>query len=166
MRPRGAQCTTKPLYFLERGTPVPRLPPEPFVVTTPPSPLYLVDGYNVLHAVVLAGRARARFWSVENQLAVAQLAARFTGGEARVVFDASRPERQLLNTDEAPVPCEYAPSADERIVQIAKELQHQRPVVVVSADRQLCDLARNFGATRLSPWQFAAACGVPPRVRP
>jgi hypothetical protein len=45
-------------------------------------------------------------------------------------------------------------------VELAKEHGGARRVVVVSADRQLCDRARNHGAERMSPWDFARACGV------
>lgn len=122
-------------------------------------PLYLIDGYNLLHAVILRGPDRAHFWSAENQRRVVELVARFANGEALIVFDASRPDGADLNTQGAPVPCEYAPSADDRIVELAAKWRSRRRVVVVSADRQLCDRARNYGAERMSPWQFADDCG-------
>jgi predicted RNA-binding protein with PIN domain len=115
-----------------------------------------VDGYNVLHAVILRGRERAHFWSVENQRRVAELAARFKGGEVWVVFDASRPAPERLEERACGVECLFAPSADERIIELAAGWSELRRVVVVSADRQLCDRARNHGAERMSPWEFAA----------
>ena len=124
------------------------------------SPLYLVDGYNLLHAVILRGRERAHFWSPENQRKVVELVARFEGGEAWVVFDASRPDSSHLEAPPGDVRCFYAESADERIVELAAAAKGERSVIVVSADRQLCDLARNHSATRMSPWDFAEACGL------
>jgi predicted RNA-binding protein with PIN domain len=125
-----------------------------------------VDGYNVLHAVILRGRDRAHFWSVDNQRRVAELAARFEAGEVWLVFDASSRVPERLEEGACGVECLYAPSADERIVELAASWKDQRRIVVVSADRQLCDRARNHGAERMSPWAFAAACGEDPATSP
>jgi predicted RNA-binding protein with PIN domain len=123
-------------------------------------PLYLLDGYNFLHAVVLRGRERAHFWSTENQRRVCDWAVRFTGGQVWVVFDAGEDNVERLSASEQRMPCLYARDADARIVELCREHAAQRRVIVVSADRSLCDRARNFGAERLSPWAFAESCGT------
>lgn len=127
-------------------------------------PLYLIDGYNVLHAVVLEGRERQLWWSAAAQARVIDLVSRFEGGEVQVVFDARGGERAAGT---ARVPVRFAASADEEIVRTCAALAGTRPVVVVSADRALCDRSRRHGAERLSPWRFRERCnadGVAPRL--
>lgn len=123
-----------------------------------PAPLFLVDGYNFLHAVVLRGRSRAHFWSVENQARVVARVSSCAEGEVWVVFDAAEHNQERL-PEGGEVRCLYAPDADARILELVAEHASTRRVVVVSADRSLCDRARNFGGVRCSPWEFAAARG-------
>jgi predicted RNA-binding protein with PIN domain len=134
-------------------------------------PLYLVDGFNFLHAVVLAGRDRARWWSRENQAkvvaAVAELCVR-RPLEVCIVFDRRRAAGEEDATGHEPdlrgtLQVHHAPDADDYIVRRCGELAGQREVVVVTADRSLRDRARNHGARGLSPWMFASiAIGVEP----
>ena len=124
------------------------------------SPLFLVDGFNFLHAVVLKGRDRARWWRPENRARVVEVVAGLVGGgaEAWVVFD-ERGRSEPTATDpgaELRLPVHYAPNADDYIVALCAELTCGREVVVVSADRSLIDRARHRGARGLSPWAFAA----------
>jgi predicted RNA-binding protein with PIN domain len=123
-------------------------------------PLYLIDGFNFLHAVVLKGRTRAEWWSPAKRAMVIDWLARHTGGERVelwVVFDqrgsslGAPPE-----SNEGPPRVCYAPDADELIVRHCAELAGVREVCVVSADRSLVDRARRHGARGLSPWKFAA----------
>jgi predicted RNA-binding protein with PIN domain len=132
------------------------------------APLYLVDGFNLLHAVVLRGRERRDWWRVEQQARVVALARGFRGSEVWVVFDARGEERVAVTdtggaftpgTSGEQVQVRFAPNADDYIVELCAELEGQRHVVVVSADRALVDRARHRGAARLSPWQFAEQCG-------
>jgi hypothetical protein len=129
---------------------------------TPPSmsPLFLVDGFNFLHAVVLKGRDRARWWSAENRARVVEVVAGLGGGGAEmwVVFDErGRTEPPVTGASaEQAVPVHYAPNADDYIVALCAELAGGRDVIVVSADRSLIDRARHRGARGLSPWAFAA----------
>ena len=116
-------------------------------------PLYLVDGYNLLHAVILKGRDRARWWGAEQQRRVVDFVARFSDGDVCVVFDGSAPEPAAT-----PIEVRFAASADDTIVARCAKLEGERTVYVVSADRALIDRARQHGAHRLSPWQFAALC--------
>jgi uncharacterized coiled-coil protein SlyX len=148
------------------------------------SPLYLVDGFNFLHAVLLEGRDRARWWSPENQAkvvaAVAQLSVEGRPLDAWVVFDrrSSAEAAGAVSGDLATpagivdpaVQIHHAPDADDYIVRWCGELSAEREVVVVSADRSLCDRAKNRGARTLSPWAFAGyaagAAGASARASP
>lgn len=120
-------------------------------------PLYLVDGFNVLHAVLLVGRERANWWGAIEQARVVELAEQFDAGEVCIVFDARGNER-VSRTERVDV--QFAPDADEYIVQQCASLQGSRGVVVVSADRALCDRSAHRGAARLSPWKFRARCAA------
>jgi predicted RNA-binding protein with PIN domain len=119
------------------------------------APLYLVDGFNLLHAAVLAGRSRPGWWGADRQRQVVELSERFGAGEVVVVFDERGSERA---TRSGRVDVRFAPDADEYIVSLCASLRSSRSVVVVSADRSLCDRAVYRGAARLSPWRFAAQC--------
>jgi predicted RNA-binding protein with PIN domain len=124
-------------------------------------PLYLIDGYNFLHAVVLKGRERAAWWSPENQArAVARVAGLVSGEgvETWVVFDRRGPADAEAGAafvePEEGLQVHHAPDADDYIVAWCAELSALRDVIVVSADRSLVDRARYRGARRLSPWAF------------
>ncbi|MEN9582031.1 MAG: YacP-like domain [Pseudomonadota bacterium] len=138
------------------------------IASTPQGPLLpawvLVDGFNVLHAVVLRRQERARWWNALNQERVVRLAESFAlaspGGPpaVEVVFDAgSATSERFAGT--ASVEVRFSPNADDAIVARSRELQGHFHVIVVSADRALLDRARNVGAARLSPWAFEEACG-------
>jgi predicted RNA-binding protein with PIN domain len=131
-------------------------------------PLYLIDGYNFLHAVVLKGRERAAWWSPENQARAVSCIAALVAGEAVetwVVFDRRGPAQAEAGSVLGPAFVEaegglqlhHAPDADDYIVSRCAELSALREVIVVSADRSLVDRARYRGAGRLSPWAFARA---------
>lgn len=128
-------------------------------------PLYLIDAYNFLHAVVLKGRDRAHWWSSENQArvvaAVTALGARREAFEAWVVFDRRGTPEEAGALGGTPVEAapgiviHSAPDADDYIVARCAELSGSRELWVVSADRSLGDRARRHGAHRVSPWAFA-----------
>jgi predicted RNA-binding protein with PIN domain len=122
------------------------------------TPLYLVDGFNVLHAAVLVGRERREWWGHAQQARVLALAESFPGGEVWVIFDARGSDR-ISGTERVQV--RFAADADACIVELCAELRGQRLVTVVTADRSLIDRAKHRGATRLSPWQFAEQCSAP-----
>lgn len=138
-----------------------------------PSSEILIDGFNLLHAVVLKGRQRAQWWSAENQSRVLSLVACYrasTESEAStvlvpklcLVFDASESSQHRLTEQTGGtehIAVEYAPHADDWIVARAEELRHTPPVIV-SADRALLDRAARWGAGRISPWAFAEMCGI------
>lgn len=124
--------------------------------------VWLLDGFNVLHAVLLGGQPRGRFWerSARDQL-VARLA-RSPGraGSARelvVVFDGQRP----VEGDEArPAPgieVVFAPSADDWIVGRVRQSETTERIGVVTQDRRVAGRARHAGALVIAPSRFLGA---------
>ena len=69
--------------------------PPPLMEAPPPTPsLWLVDGFNVLHAGARRGRDRAQRWTQPRREQLVALAERFDDAEAQIwiVFDGSGPE--------------------------------------------------------------------------
>jgi len=120
--------------------------------------VWLVDGFNLLHAAVLTGRDRAEWWRLPARTRVLELVDGLPGDEAEiwVVFDGTEPE------GEAELPPRvrqvFAPSADDWLVRRVKEMPRGEAVAVVTADRQLADRARHHGAEVISPRDFANRC--------
>jgi YacP-like NYN domain-containing protein len=126
--------------------------------------LYLVDGFNFLHAVLLVGSARPHWWRLENQQRVVDwcMAAGVVreGVDLWIVFDQREGREQSGSgggalVGGAGVQIHHAPDADDYIVARCGELCSERDVVVVSADRSLVDRAKHRGARASSPWAFA-----------
>ncbi|NNL65651.1 MAG: hypothetical protein HKP30_05370 [Myxococcales bacterium] len=128
--------------------------------TTSESPrLFLVDGFNLLHAAVLKGQERADWWRRPARTRVLDLAERFPdrGAEIVVVFDGDDPEDPA--GEGAPrVQQVFAPSADEWLVRRVKDTPRGSAVAVVTADRKLAARARHHGAEIVSPRDFAERC--------
>jgi len=128
--------------------------------------LWLVDGFNVLHAVVLKGRDRKEWWRGPKRARVLDLAGALPDAEAEivVVFDGEAPEE----APELPprVRQVFAPSADDWVVRRVKDAPPGAPVTVVTADRELADRARHHGAEIVSPRRFAERCRVGDEERP
>jgi len=124
----------------------------------PEGHLWLVDGFNVLHAAVLKGRDRREWWRGAARARVLDLAGGLPDADAEivVVFDGEDPDE----TPELPprVRQVFAPSADDWLVRRVKQTPRGAPVTVVTADRQLADRARHHGAEIVSPRSFAARC--------
>jgi hypothetical protein len=168
-------------------------PERPRSIRLSMKPLYLVDGFNFLHAVLLQGRKRSHWWSPENRERVVEAVAALraapdlmaaaesvdiapspgfagspgldagSGPDVWVVFDQREPESDAAVGAGGRAPqlrgglqIHLAPDADDYIVARCAELAGLRAVVVVSADRSLCDRAKNHGARGLSPWAFAS----------
>jgi predicted RNA-binding protein with PIN domain len=113
--------------------------------------LWIVDGYNLLHACLLPEGKRSRWWSSLHQQRVCAVLERFAlRHPVWVVFDASVPRVSERLTGSLVV--KHAVDADEFIVSTVATLVHERALSVVSADRSLCDRCTALGAERLSPW--------------
>jgi predicted RNA-binding protein with PIN domain len=121
--------------------------------------IWLVDGFNVLHASLLGGRDREEWWSQSRREEVMALARTLdgSGDEVWVVFDGARPSPAEDSSSSA-VKQVFAPSADEWLLQRVRETQSSGPVAVVTGDRRLAARARHRGALIVSPGEFVARC--------
>jgi predicted RNA-binding protein with PIN domain len=122
----------------------------------------LVDGYNVLHAVLLTDeRETIEWWQpMYQQRVLAWAEALCTalgagGGRVTLVFDASRPLQVHERLGSDVVSVVYAPVADDWIVEACR----QETAIVVSADRALADRARVWGAHVVKPWKVSSLQG-------
>ncbi len=125
--------------------------------------VWLVDGYNVLHAGVLRGRDRAGWWKAAAQARVVSAAEGFDDPRAEVwvVFDAARPEAASERCSVPPegrVRLVFTPSADEWIVRHVRTHAEPERLAVVTADRQVAERARHRGARVVSPLAFLRRC--------
>ena len=136
-------------------------PPYPGATVAPdpdPPVIWLVDGFNVLHASVLYGRDRADWWSEPRRAELLARARRFDdpGAEIWVVFDGPRPE---VPPASGGVHTVFAPSADDWLVARVRTLAGSSRVAVVTSDRRLAGRSRHCGARVLAPGEFLARCG-------
>jgi predicted RNA-binding protein with PIN domain len=141
-------------------------PPPPTPSPVEPEPeIWLVDGFNVLHAGILKGRDRAGWWTAPVQLRLVERVARFEPlhAELWVVFDAASPgsERCAPEAALARVQLVFAPSADDWLVRRVRQDEAPARLAVVSGDRQVTGRARHAGARIVSPRSFLARCPVP-----
>ena len=129
------------------------------IAPLPPVDVWLVDGFNVLHAVVLGGEPRGRFWErgSRDRLVDRLAQRRDVSVEIVLVFDGKHP----VEGDEAhPAPgleLVFAPSADDWIVARVRASDSADRVGVVTRDRQVGGRCRHAGATVLAPGDFLAA---------
>ena len=123
--------------------------------------LWLIDGFNVLHAGVLRGRDRAEWWKEERRSALLELVARFRPGredaEVWIAFDGERPAAER-ETHEGEVGIVFAPSADDWLAARVREATPLGPVAVVTADRRLAERVRRRGARVVPPRSFLERC--------
>jgi predicted RNA-binding protein with PIN domain len=138
-------------------------PGEPGDEPAPPARLWLVDGFNVLHAGVLVGRDRAEWWNEARREQLLAIVKRFEpereDAEVWVVFDGPSAAEELAR-EGSRVRVAFARSADEWLVKRVRAAGGS--VCVVTSDRQLADRARRRGAEVLSPRRFLARCGHVP----
>ena len=128
--------------------------------------IWLVDGFNVLHAAVLRpGDSRSDWWKGRNRDRVVDLARGFDdpAAELTIVFDGG---------EEPTVPVEGGPkvvlaeSADEWLLAAVRAAPEPGRIAGVTADRRLRDRLRDRGAQVVSPSAVAARCrGVAKRPR-
>jgi predicted RNA-binding protein with PIN domain len=115
--------------------------------------VWLIDGFNVLHACLLKGRERERWWSAETQAQVAQWLEDFACKHSVVVvFDAGGEHSERCSKEGFSVTFSFAPDADAEIIRLVQAATGR--VCVVTADRSLSDRCRARGARTLKPWPF------------
>lgn|SRR5690606_38877324 len=120
--------------------------------------LWLVDGFNLLHAAVLRGRDRRDWWRASARERVLALVRRLEapGAEVIVVFDGQRPPDEPERTHPQVV---FAASADEWLIRAVRQAPDPSRIALVTADRQLADRARHRGARVVGPIAFRERCG-------
>jgi len=120
--------------------------------------LWLVDGFNLLHAAVLrSGDSRKEWWKSANRERVLDLARAFDDRDAElvVVFDGNEEPTEASDAGPRVV---FAAPADDWLLATVKAAANPQRVAVVTADRRLADRLRDRGAQVVSPSAFAARC--------
>lgn len=117
--------------------------------------VWLIDGFNVLHACVLESQAHDHWWTESAQSKLLTWLGTFALTHAvTVVFDARSPASPRCAAEHFSGRLYFAENADDAIVGLVKKLEGSR-VCVVTADRSLADRSRHAGASHLRPWDFA-----------
>jgi predicted RNA-binding protein with PIN domain len=148
----------------ERASRAPSIYPRPVVEDRNDAPsIWLLDGFNVLHAGPLGGRDRAEWWTEPRRSELLERAGRFDDPRAEmwVVFDGPRSEAPGEANAGGPAPrlgCVFAPSADEWLLARVREAEDSSRVAVVTCDRKLAERARHRGAQVYSPRAFLDRC--------
>jgi hypothetical protein len=139
--------------------------PPPAMEATPSAPsLWLVDGFNVLHAGVLRGRDRAQWWTEPRREQLVALAERFDDPDAEIwiVFDGSGPDgsgpQAPAGAPTGRVRRIFAPSADDWLLAKVRSSAEPACLAVVTADRAVAGRARHRGAQVVSPRGFLSRC--------
>ncbi len=141
----------------------------------------LIDGFNVLHAVLL-GKAREQGWwrRVERERLLRRIAGWQSGpddlrspDDLWVAFDGGQPAWSVWAEPIAgptnhsktsgvmrgpTVHCVFVESADDWIVRRARRSARPDQLVVVSADRKVAGRARSAGCEIWTPWDFISRC--------
>lgn len=123
--------------------------------------VWLLDGFNVLHAGPLGGRDRSEWWTAPRRDELLEIAARFDdrSAEVWVVFDGPR-EADTPEDARGPHPV-FAPSADAWLLERIRAADDPGRIAIVTADRKVADRARHRGARVYSPRDFLARCEAP-----
>ena len=145
-------------------------PPDPYLrstvsddASTPADTqptLWLVDGFNVLHVVLLHGESRKAWWQNKGRERVVELARAFDAADAEVVvvFDGSQPPPEGEPENAAGPRVIFAAPADDWVLTAVRTAADPARVAVVTADRRLAARARHRGAQVVAPGVFAARC--------
>jgi predicted RNA-binding protein with PIN domain len=122
--------------------------------------LWLVDGFNVLHAALLRGRDRKDWWSAERRQLVIDEATRLAarGERVCVVFDGKRPADAAESPEDAALRVVFAKDADEWMLKTMRAATDPGSVAIVTGDRPVKDRARRHGAHVVSPREWLARC--------
>ncbi|MBU3758666.1 MAG: NYN domain-containing protein [Candidatus Omnitrophica bacterium] len=124
---------------------------------------YVIDGYNVIHALpALEKCLESSLKCARDALIRMCLVIRSSRGDVRrivIVFDGDSAFRDFPAENCGDVEIVFTESseeADERIVDVLRELRPSGRVCVVSADHFVRNNARAFGAERVHPRDFEA----------
>jgi predicted RNA-binding protein with PIN domain len=121
--------------------------------------IWLVDGYNVLHAAVLGGKDRSQWWTGARRRELLERVAGFdANAEVWIVFDG--PDDAGPESAAAGPRCVFAASADDWLVDRVRRAEDPAEIAVVTADRQVAGRAQGRGARVVSPKEFLARCAT------
>ncbi|MFK7894781.1 MAG: NYN domain-containing protein [Myxococcota bacterium] len=136
--------------------------------------IILVDGFNVLHAVLLGNERKGGWWKRDARERLLRRVRSWPGlnDSLWVAFDGSLPtwsvwaEPVAIPQDCAPtspavrplVHSVFVESADDWIVRRARRSEAPGRLLVVTGDRQVAGRARSAGAEISSPWSFISRC--------
>jgi len=121
--------------------------------------IWLVDGYNVLHAAVLGGKDRSQWWTESRRRELLERASGFDADvEVWIVFDG--PDDSGAAAESGGPRCVFADSADDWLVDRVRRAEDPAAIAVVTADRQVAGRARGRGARVVSPKDFLARCST------
>jgi hypothetical protein len=120
--------------------------------------IWLVDGFNVLHAGVLGDRERGEWWREPSRARLLELARSFDDPEAEVwiVFDGPRPAPAMPATPRLRVV--FATSADEWLLSRVRNAPDPSRLGVVTGDRRVAIRSRRRGAQVVRPRDFLDRC--------
>ena len=130
----------------------------------------LVDGFNVLHSVVLQAERETGWWRRELRERLLRRVGEWPRADDAiwVAFDGAQPSWSVWAEPVAePLPRRgtgacvhsvYVESADDWIVRRARKTDHPERTIVVTADRQVAGRARSAGCEVWSPWAFMSRC--------
>ena len=128
--------------------------------------IWLIDGFNVLHASVLGGRDRTQWWNESHRAELLGRIREFDdpGAEIWVVFDGPGTETESAaspptDSRRASIWTVFAPSADDWLVARVRATPDPARVAVVTGDRRVAGRARHWGANVVTPGEFIARCG-------
>ena len=133
----------------------------------------LVDGFNVLHALLSNDERRDGWWKRAERERLLERATSWPerADQVWVAFDGSDPSWSVwtepvarpvspADGERLPVHSVFVESADDWIVRRARRAADPERVVVVTRDRQVAGRARSAGCEVQPPWTFLARCGA------
>lgn len=137
----------------------------------------LVDGFNVLNTVLLAGARQTAWWGrAARERLIDRVACWPQADDAIwIAFDGRQPAWSVVALDlhgpGGPAPRRgpmlhslFVESADDWIVRRARRSEAPERTIVVSADRKVAGRARSAGCPVWSPWEFIAGCDAGPEA--
>jgi predicted RNA-binding protein with PIN domain len=121
--------------------------------------VWLIDGFNVLHTVLLGGEDRSEWWRAPERSRLLDRVQQLDDPKAEicVVFDGSR-EAEPGEARER-VQVVFADSADEWLVKRVRGAEDPSRIAVVTADRKLAGRCSHAGAVVVAPRDFLGRCG-------
>jgi hypothetical protein len=133
----------------------------------------LVDGFNVLHAVLLGGEREDEWWGRASRERLLRRISRWPCGpdEIWVAFDGTQPAWSVwaepiaipktTGSKSTTVHSVFVESADDWIVRRARRATHPERTIIVSGDRKVTGRARSAGCEIWTPWALMSRCAAP-----